>query len=102
MILIKIKILALIIVKYLLFKKWVLLDQVYVVMVESQKNVNPVKIGVVMVGNVVNAENVVVHVCAYMEEGSHDAKNVMGMLVVFMAFAKIVSCAVVLPTVHMA
>jgi len=71
-------------------------------MVESQKNVNPVKMGVFMVGNVVNAENVVVQVYANMVEGSHDAKNVEGMLVVNMAFAKIVAYAVVLHTVHMA
>jgi hypothetical protein len=71
-------------------------------MIGFKINVKPVNISVVMVRTVLNAKIVVVQVYANMVEGSHDAKNVEGMLVVNMAFAKIVACAVVLHTVHMA
>jgi hypothetical protein len=70
-------------------------------MVEIQMDVKPVNISVFMVGNVMNANNVVVQVYANMKEGGHDAKIVEDMLVVIMAFAKIVSYAVVLHTVFM-
>jgi hypothetical protein len=70
-------------------------------MVEIQMDVKPVNISVFMVGNVMNANNVVVQVYANMAKGSHDAKIVEDMLVVIMAFAKIVSYAVVLHTVDM-
>jgi len=68
-------------------------------MVEIKKNVKPVNISVFMISNVMNADNVVVQVYANMAEGGHDAKIVEDMLVVIMAFAKIVSYAMVLHTV---
>jgi hypothetical protein len=70
-------------------------------MVGFKKAVNLVKESVFMVVNVMNADNVVVQVYATMKEGSHDAKNVVGMLVVSMAFAKIVSYVAVLLFAYM-
>jgi hypothetical protein len=71
-------------------------------MVSFEKNVNLVKESVFMVVNVMNADNVVVQVYANIKEGSHDAKNVVDMLVVSMASAKIVSYVAVLLFVYMA